>query len=70
MLPVRNFWIPDFPKVPQQDLPTPVATVPPTLAQAIEPFFEISEAVLYAIHGNLARKIEEVGIGDAFMILN
>ena len=69
VLPVRNFWIPEFPKVTQQDLATPVATVPPTIAQAIEPFFEISEAVLYAIHGNLARKTEEVGIGDALIIL-
>ena len=69
VLPVRNFWVPDFPQVSQQDLPTPVAAAPPTLAQAIEPFFEISEAVLYAIHDNLVRKTEEVGIGDAFMIL-
>ena len=66
---MRNLWMPEFPKVTQQSLPTPVVTVPPTIAQAIEPFFEISEAVLYAIHGNLARKTEEVGIGDAFMIL-
>lgn len=70
VLPVRNFWIPEFPKVPHQDLPTPIVTVPPTISLAIEPFFEISEAVLYAIHGNLARKTEEVGIGDAFIILS
>ncbi len=70
VLPVRNFWIPDFPKVSQQDLPAPVATAPPTLALAIEPFFEVSEAVLYAIHGNLVRNNEEVGIGDAFIILS
>lgn len=69
VLPVRNFWIPDFPNVPQQDLPVPVTTIPPTLADEIEPFFEISEVVLYAIHGNLAGKTEEVGIGDAFMVL-
>jgi SAM-dependent methyltransferase len=69
VLPVRNFWVSDFPHVSQQDLPTPIATIPPTIAQAIEPFFEISKSVLYAIHGNLARKTEEVGIGDAFIIL-
>jgi SAM-dependent methyltransferase len=69
VLPVRNFWMPDFPEIPQQDLPTPVATIPPTLAQVIEPFFVVSEFVLYAIHGNLVRKTEKVGIGDAFMIL-
>lgn len=69
VLPVKNFWIPEFPKVSQNDLPTPVTTIPPTMAEAIEPFFKISEFVLYAIHGNLTRKTEEVGIGDAFMIL-
>jgi len=69
VLPVRNFWMPSFPRVSQHGLPTSIVTVPPTLAEAIEPFFEISEAVLYAIHGNVARKTEEVGIGDALVIL-
>lgn len=69
VLPVRNFWIPDFPRVSQHELPTPIMTVPPTLAEAIEPFFGVFKAVLYAIHGNTMRKTKEMGIGDALIIL-
>jgi len=69
VLPVRNFWLPEFPNVSQHELPTPVATIPPTIGQAIAPFFNVSEVVLYAIHRHVARKTKEIGIGDAFIIM-
>lgn len=69
VLPVRNFWTPNFPKVSQQDLPTPVATIPPTLGQLISSFFVVSEIALYAIHGRIERETEEMTIGDALIIL-
>lgn len=69
VLPVRCFWMPNFLKVLQHDLPTPVPTAPPTLARATASFFEISEVVLYAVHANMVQRTEEICIGDALIIL-
>jgi SAM-dependent methyltransferase len=66
-LPVRAFFLPDFPVPSAKKLPIRLETPPPTIARLFQNQFQIENLVLYSIH----KDYEDVTypIGDLIMVL-
>lgn len=66
-LPVRSFFIPEFPDPTNLQLPYSLERVPPTIEKLIKHTFSVEQIVLYSIHKD--RKEETFPVGDVMIFL-
>ena len=68
VLPVRCFRLRGFPKIENGKLPVATVEIPSTLLNAVAPYFEISSASIYSVHGAVQGARDDI-IGDIFINL-
>jgi hypothetical protein len=67
LLPVRSFFVPEFPKLPAIELPFCMDTTPPTIEKVITPFFKVEKCAIYSIHKDPGSPL--MPVGDMFIQL-
>lgn len=65
-LPVRCYWLEDFPRDANPRFPIPMAQLPATFDELVKPGFETVYAAIYSIH-ELVSGVS--GVGDILMVL-
>jgi len=68
-LPVRCFWMPDFPLADHSRLPIEASRPPSTLEDMVGPYFDMTDIWIYSIHEKDSRN-QPVAIGDVLIIMN
>lgn len=66
VLPVRGYWLDDFPADNKQALPIRIDVLPATFQSFVEMSFDVDSVFLYSIHEIQSR---EAGVGDVLMVL-
>ncbi len=67
LLPVRSFFIPEFPNPLKIKLPLWLEAPPPTISKIIQPFFRVEKCAIYSIHKDPDSPV--LPLGDLFIQL-